>query len=112
VVTPATFLQLFPEFQETNALLIQGKLTLAAARMGGPDYTVWGPPANPATNPPTIADSAQCLLAAHYLMTSPFGVSTLMAQPKSGNSKTPYLEQFEELEQAVAGGFAVASRPV
>ena len=117
MLSPATFILLYPEFSETNPLLIQGKLLLAAARMGGPDFTIWGQPATPTTpptppNPPTLVDMAQASYAAHLLMTSPFGTSTLLVQPQSKSSRTPYLDQFEELELAVAGGFQVAGRVV
>jgi hypothetical protein len=106
-VTLDAFLTLFPEFVETNPILVQGKLQLAAARMGGPDQTVWGPTASPG-NPPTLADAAQANLAAHYLMSTPAGVSTLLAQPKDGSGSTTYLQVFLEYEQAVAGGIACA----
>lgn len=108
----ADFLKLFPEFAETNPLLVSAKLQLAAARMGGPDYSVWGPPSSTPGVTPSLADTAQGNLAAHLLMTSPFGTSTLLVQKKGDSSKTAYLEAFEELELAVAGGFQVASRPV
>lgn len=106
-MTLDAFLTLFPEFADTNAVLVQGKLNLAAARMGGPDGSVWGATASPG-QPPTLADAAQGNLAAHLLMSSPFGVSTLLAQPNDGSGKTAYLEAFLEFEQAVAGGIACA----
>ena len=113
MLTPAAFLQLFPEFAgQTNPLLVQAKLQLAAARMGGPDYTVWGQPSLTPGATPSIADQAQAYLAAHLLMASPFGTSTLLAQPKDGSGKSEYLRAFEELELSVAGGFAVAGSVV
>lgn len=91
-------------------VLIQSKLLLAAARMGSPDFTVWGQPGT--MQAPKIVDMAQGSYAAHLLSTSPQGASTLLAQPKDGSGKSPYLAQFEELELAVAGGFAVAGSVV
>jgi hypothetical protein len=104
-VTPAQFLTFFPEFNQVdNASLIPAKLALAASRMGGPDVTVWGPFSTPTVPPaapanPTIADLAQGYLAAHLLMTTPYGVSTLLT-PKAadGPTSTAYLEAFQELE--------------
>jgi hypothetical protein len=117
-VTLQQFLQLFPEFRETDAVLVTGKLDLAAARMGGPDPSVWPPFSTPTVPPaspaqPTVTDMAQANLAAHYLMTSPFGVSTLMVAPKGGkaSNRTAYLDAYDELEQAVAVPFLVAGVP-
>ena len=102
-MTPATFVALFPEFVETNAVLISGKLQLAAVRMGGPDTTVWGAFAS-AGQAPTIADLAQANLAAHMLWTSPTGTSTLLAASKGGKVSDTYLEEFERLELAMCSG--------
>lgn len=106
-VQPSAFVQLFPEFAETNALLIAGKLQLAAVRMGGPDSTVWGATAA-AGQQPTTADYAQANLAAHMLMASPFGTSTLLAANKGGKASTIYLEEFERMELAMCSGAVVA----
>jgi hypothetical protein len=106
-VQPSTFVQLFPEFAETNAILVAGKLTLAATRMGGPDATVWGPFAQPG-QAPTTADLAQANLAAHLLMTSPMGTSTLLAANTGGKVSTAYFEEFERLELAMCSGAVVA----
>lgn len=117
-MTPNDFLLNFPEFKGTDRLLIAAKLNEASARMGGPDQSIWGAYAmpTPATQsggptqaggptPMTIADMAQGNLAAHYLIISPFG-SELRLEP--GNGESSYYAKFEELQQAVAGGFAVA----
>ena len=103
----ATFVQLFPEFAETNAIAVAGKLTLAATRMGGPDTTVWGSFA-PAGAQPAFADYAQANLAAHLLMTSPTGTSTLLAANQGGKVSTAYFEEFERLELAMCSGAVVA----
>jgi hypothetical protein len=115
VLTVQQFFLGWPEFYETNPAFVLACLGRAATRMGGPDYTIWGnpttvsvPPAAPAAL--TIADSAQGYLAAHYLISGPYGTN-LRLDPK-GNGKSMYLREFEELELAVAGGFAVASRVV
>jgi hypothetical protein len=113
-LTMQQFLQGWPEFAETQPALVLAALGRAATRMGGPDYSVWGPPATqtvPPTPPAalTIADTAQGNYAAHILITSPFGTSTVLTK---GKGKDAYMKEFEELELAVAGGFAVASRPV
>ncbi len=113
-MTPAAFLQCFPEFEGVSPTLIGAKLAMAATRMGmaGDGVNVWGPFA-PQTNTPSLAsmalaDVAQGNLAAHYLIASPMGASTLLVANKAGKSSSFYLEAFGELEQGVAGGFAVA----
>ena len=58
----------------------------------------------------SLVDSAQGNLAAHYLISGPFGTQ-LRLDPK-GNGNSMYMEAFRDLELSVAGGFAVASRPV
>ena len=108
-MTPAQFIAAFPEFgRDVDVTVIQAKLALAATRMGGPDVGVWGGFQATEGGALMTADLAQGNLAAHYLASSPFGSSMVSARPKDGSSRTPYLEVFEELERAVAGGFAVA----
>jgi len=117
-MTPNDFMLNFPEFNRTDRLLVAAKLNMAAARMGGPDVGVWGPFAQPSAaiqsggptvpggpTPMTIADMAQGNLAAHYLVTSPFGTE-LRLEP--GNGRSSYLDAFDELCQCVAGGFLVS----
>jgi hypothetical protein len=114
MLTPAVFLQNFPEYKDVDSTYVAAVLSRAATRMGGPDYTVWGQPTTPTTPPAppaalTIADQAQGYYAASLLLRSPFGASTMVAK---GKGKDVYMQAFEELELAVAGGFAVASRVV
>lgn len=111
-MTPNDFFLNFPEFKDTDPVLVAAKLNEAATRMGGPDATVWGAFATPtpatAASGPTkmnIADIAQGNLAAHYLISSPFGTEMRL---EAGDGSSTYLRKFEELEQAVAGGFVVA----
>ena len=113
-MTPASFLQFFPEFEQTSPTLVAAALARAAAHMGGPDTTVWGP-LGTASSPPSVAamtqaDIAQGNLAAHYLVASPFGTSTLLVAPKSGKSSSIYLETFEDIQAGVAcaGGMVVS----
>jgi hypothetical protein len=116
---PGAFLQSFPEFEETRASLILAKLAEAAARMGGPNTSVWGSfAAQPVATmlatlplppvPMLLADIAQGYLAAHLLLTSPYG-SEMTLDPKS-KGRSSYLDRFEELESGVAAasGFVVA----
>ena len=111
-MTPAIFLQIFPEFAKVDGVLISGKLALAAAEMGGPDFSIWGNFATPG-GVPTQADMAHGNLAAHYLMTSPFGTSTLLVTPtKGGDGSTPYMQAFERIQLARCGGFVVAGSVV
>ena len=84
MLTPAAFLQLFPEFAgQTNALLVAAKLQLAAARMGGPDYTVWGQPSLTPGATPTIADQAQGYLFL-FAKLAGLGAGTVQAQTAIG----------------------------
>lgn len=103
-----TFKMHFPEFRETDPQLIVAKLQAAAARMGGPDSSVWGSFAASGQNP-TLADIAQGNLAAHYLIKSPFG--TEMRKADDDSSGSSYFDVFEELQEAVAGGGIVAGGP-
>lgn len=103
----ANFQAHFPEFRETDPQLVVAKLQAAAARMGGPDVTVWGGFAQPGQLP-TIADIAQGNLAAHYLIKSPFGTEMRASADKNATSRSSYLDVFEDLVQSVAGGFAVS----
>jgi hypothetical protein len=111
-MTPAAFFASFPEFQDTDAIIVAAKLQAAATRMGmaGDGINVWGPFA-PAAAPgqpqsQTTADLAQGNLAAHYLVSSPFGTN-MRLDPKS-NGRSIYLDVFEDLMYSVCGGFAVA----
>lgn len=102
----------FPEFRDTDQTMIAAKLNAASARMGmsGDGQNIWGPfapiaaPGTPQSM--TIADWAQGNLAAHYVITSPFGTA-LRLDPKS-NGRSSYLLVFEDLELSVAGGFLCA----
>lgn len=105
-MTKTQFLQSFPEFRDTDPILIDAKLAQASARMGGPDVTIWGAFSTPGAQL-MLADIAQGNLAAHYLVRSPFGTQ-LSADKNSSGGSTSYLEVFLECEQAVAGGFAVS----
>lgn len=98
-----TFLTHFPEFKNTDSRLVDAKLAAAAARMGGPDASIWGGPTAPG-QPLTRADLAQGNLAAHYLVTTPFGTEFKLSD--DGGKKTPYLDAFEDLQLSAAGGFA------
>jgi hypothetical protein len=115
MLTVQQFFQNWPEFAQTNPVYVQACIGRAASRMGGPDYSVWGNPTTPTTPPAppailTNVDSALGNLAAHYLISGPYGTN-LRLDPK-GNGRSMYLRAFEDLELTVAGGFAVASRPV
>jgi hypothetical protein len=112
----AQFIVAFPEFFDTQSPLIQAKLNLAAARMGGPDVNTWGAfTSSPAPNAPlTQADYAQGYLAADLLHRSPFGTATAMVSLSgkgADNGSSIYREMFEEIELAMcqgpitAGGF-------
>ena len=109
-MSPSTFLLCYPEFAETLSTLIAAKLAQAAAQMGGPDHSVWGPfaaPVAPGVFPGlTIADVAHGALSAHLVITSPSGTN-LRLDPKS-NGRSSYLEVYEALQAAVAGGFLVS----
>ena len=107
-MTPDVFLQSFEEFVQVSPIVVQAKLLQAAARMGGastgePDPTVWGPVASLGQNP-TIADIAHGNLAAHYLITSPYGAPMRL----KGSKGSTYLDVFNDLELSVAGGFIVS----
>jgi hypothetical protein len=115
VLSVATFFQNWPEFAEVNPTFVQAALGRAASRMGGPDYTVWGQPTTPTVPPAapatlTIVDSAQGYYAAHLLISSPMGMNLRIDTKAKG--KNQYLMEFEELELAVGGGFAVAGSVV
>lgn len=105
-MTPPVFRQHFPEFARVSPPLIAAKLAIAAAKMGGPDVTVWGPFA-PAGAPPTLADAAHGYLAADLVWNSPNGGATLLTTQK-GDRKSHYRKEFEELETAVCHGPLVA----
>jgi hypothetical protein len=109
-MTPAAFLACYPEFRRTDPTLVTAKLTQAAAQMGGPDPTVWGPFADVAQpgqpQGQTIADVAHGALAAHLLITSPFGTD-MRLDPKS-KGRSSYLDVFDEMRLAVASGPQVA----
>ncbi len=115
MLTVQQFFLGWPEFADTNPLYVSACLGRAASRMGGPDYTVWGQPTTTTTPPLPMAalslvDSAQGNLAAHYLISGPYGTN-LRLDP-GGDGKSSYYREFEDLELSVAGGFAVASRVV
>ncbi len=103
----ATFKMHFPEFKETDAQLVVAKLQAAAAEMGGPDFSVWGPFAQPGALP-TITDIAQGNCAADLLITSPFGTEMRKADEDADSGPTSYRKVFERLQISVGGGFAVA----
>lgn len=108
-MTPAAFLQSYPEFFETSPTLVNAKLQMAAARMGGPDNAVW--PAFATTGQlMTISDVAHGALAAHYLAISPFGTE-MRLKPRAGSGdevRTTYWTVWQECCDIVAGGFVVA----
>jgi hypothetical protein len=113
-MTPQAFLAAYPEFRQADSVLVAAKLAEAATRMGmaGDGQNVWGPfalPNAPGAPPvqPTTADVAQGALAAHYLITSPFGTGLRIDMSKS-NGDSVYLQKFKDLEASVAGGFSVA----
>jgi len=85
-------------------MLITAKLQLAAARMGGPDFSVW-PAFDTTGSAPSMTDLAQGNLAAHYLISSPFGTETRL-DPKDGGSV--YLDAFNDAQEAVVPKFLVA----
>lgn len=118
-MTPQDFLLNFPEFRETDKDLVAAALNRAAAEMGGPDFSVWGnfatpTPPTPWSNPqqgggptvPTQADLAHGNMAAHILVSSPFGTEMRLAPGGSGRSS--YLEAFERIMFARCGGIGVA----
>ena len=107
-MTPAAFLQQYPEYAETSPTLVIAKLRQASARMGGPDNTVW--PAFGTMTVPSITDVAQGALAAHYLALSPFGTE-MRLKPRAGSGdevRTTYWTVWEECCDIVVGGFVVA----
>lgn len=110
-MTPAAFLQSFPEFADTSSVLVNAKLMQAAAMMGGPDNTVWPAFALPG-QPMTLSDVAQGNLAAHYLALSPFGTEMrLKTRQGSGDGvKTTYWTVWQDCADAVVGGFVVAGQ--
>jgi len=108
-LTPAAFLQSFPEFADSSSVLVQQKLLQSAAMMGGPDNTVWPAFAKPG-QPMTISDVAQGNLAAHYLALSPFGTE-MRLKPRAGEGdtvKTTYWTVWQDCCDVVVGGFVVA----
>ena len=107
-MTPAAFLQSYPEYCDTSPNVVAAKLAQATARMGGPDFTVW--PQFGTSAQPTLTDVAQGALCAHYLALSPFGTEMrLKTRQGSGDGvKTTYWTIWEECCEAVQGGFIVA----
>jgi hypothetical protein len=100
-VTPAQFLQNFPEFGKTSPNLVEAKLVEALVDMGGPDLSVWPPLALEGATL-TKTDYAQGYLAAHLLQTSPFGTATRL-DPKGTDGRSAYLERYEIIALAVSG---------
>jgi hypothetical protein len=105
-----TFRLHFPEFAQSDQTYVTAKLSEAAVRMGGNIVAgparIWGCFA-PSGSPPTIADMAQGNLAAHYLISGPYGTE-LRLDPK-GNGRSQYLDKYEELERAQCGPAAVVA---
>jgi hypothetical protein len=107
-LTPAAFLQSYPEYADTSSNVIAAKLAQATARMGGPDFTVW--PQFGTMEQPTLTDVAQGALCAHYLALSPFGTQMRLASKDGISVKTTYWTVWEECCDAVVGGFIVAGQ--
>lgn len=112
-MTPATFLQLFTPFSRVTPNIVSGQLILAAAEMGGPDFSVWPAFAQTSletganTTPLTITDLAHGYLTAHLLQTSPMGGMTRLA-PEGTDGRSSYLDRFDGLCRSVALGPLVA----
>jgi hypothetical protein len=103
----AGFVLWYPEFAQVAVQNIQSALNRAAIKMGGPASDIWGSFAT-AGNQQTQADEAQAALAAHILVSTPLGGPTKL---KTGDGRSSYLERFEELLYARAGGMLVAGGP-
>ena len=101
-----TFVQSFPEFRRVDPSIVASKLAFAAAKMGGPDFTVW-PPFATAGQAPSLSDVAHGYLTAHLLQTAPFGAPTRL-EPQGTDGRSTYLAEYEDICQAVGGGFIVA----
>jgi hypothetical protein len=88
----AQFITQFPEFQNSDAALVQAQLTAAALEQ---DPSIWG----------VLFDQGQAYLAAHKLALSPYGQN---AQMVARDQVTTYLTHWERLKiKACAPGFLV-----
>lgn len=100
----ALFCIQFPEFAQVDANKIQGALTRATTRMGGPASDIWGSYSTPG-QVMTQADEAQGCYAAALLMGSPYGFETRL-EPGSGTND--YENRYLALRDARCPGFLVA----
>jgi hypothetical protein len=105
-MTPAAFLQAFPEFSQTLPSLIATRLAFAATKMGGPDPSVWPNFALPG-QPPSLSDMAQGFLCAHFLQTSPFG-SEMRIDISENDGNSVYLKEYWDIAVPLTGGMLVA----
>ena len=102
----ATFQRTFPEFQQTDAGLIQAKLNEAALEIGRAAFGSFAASGSPIT----LADKAQAYLAAHLLTQNPLGQATRSA-PDKGESV--YLVEYKRLLgiAALPGSVIVSGGP-
>lgn len=88
VVSYSAFIIDYPEFKETDRLLIERKLEKAELYT---PYNIWG----------SKQRSGICLLAAHYLAISPIGEQSRL---KENSIETVYGEERKREEQIVVCG--------
>lgn len=86
--TLASFIVDYPEFEEADAALVEGKLAMATRRV---DAVAWG----------DQFDDGVGLLAAHLLAISPFGQ---MARMSATDGTSTYLKSYEAARDEVTFG--------
>ena len=92
----AGFVAEFPEFADTNPVVVQAKLDEAARWMDRSSQG-WGP-FGTTSMASTNADDGQKYLAAHIIAQMPFGASTRM-EPTKG--QTTYGDRYIELRDSL-----------
>lgn len=97
----AGFKAFFPEFAQTDTVIVQGALG-EASRMISTD--AWGP-FGTTSAASTKADDGQKWLAGHILATTPFGQATRL---EPGKDDTIYFKRYAELRDSLGFGFVVA----
>lgn len=90
------FMAEYPEFSQTDPVLIAAKLAEAARWMDS-SANIWGP-FGTSSMAATKADDGQKHYAAHLLSQHPFGGATRL---EPGKGRTTYLERFEELRDSL-----------
>lgn len=97
----AGFKAFFPEFAQTDTIIVQGALS-EASRMIATE--AWGP-FGTTSGALTKADDGQKWLAGHILATTPFGQATRL---KPGDGDTIYWKRYAELRDSLGYSFIVS----